>query len=153
MYMKLQGKPTDADLNTFPHVLLTGHHEWDPSVLDYTHPSTAGDPTWAPAPSQCGAHDPRIDGFGIYKVRVHHTLTNSPGNSNIAQHKHAITTQPTDFEKLRPYRLVPDGGESSKTPNPIVFVSSRKDDSQSATKPMVEYNPDDLIDRIFLLPK
>ena len=32
-------------------------------------------------------------------------------------------------------RLVPDGGESSKTPKPIVFVRSRKDDSQSATNP------------------
>ena len=39
-----------------------------------------------------GAHDPRID-----------KLTHSPGNSNIAQHKHAITTQPIDFEKHRPY--------------------------------------------------
>ena len=37
MYMNLQGKPTDADLSTFPYVLLTGPHEWDPSVLDYTH--------------------------------------------------------------------------------------------------------------------
>ena len=45
MYMSLLGKPTDADLDTFPHVLLTGPHEWDPSVLDYTHPTTAGDPT------------------------------------------------------------------------------------------------------------
>ena len=48
-------------------------------------------------------------------------------------------------------RLVPDGGESSKTPKPIVFVRSRQDDSQSATKPMAEYNPDDLIGRTFLL--
>ena len=37
-------------------------------------------------------------------------------------------------------RLVPDGGEKSKTPKPIVFVRSRQDDSQSATKPMAEYN-------------
>ena len=44
MYMSLLGKPTDADLNTYPHVLLTGPHEWDPSVLDYTHPTTSGDP-------------------------------------------------------------------------------------------------------------
>ena len=43
MYMSLLGKPTDADLNTYPHVLLTGPHEWDPSVLDYTHPTTSGD--------------------------------------------------------------------------------------------------------------
>ena len=77
MYMNFLGKPTDKDLNTFPHVLLTGPHEWDPSVLDYTHPTTAGDPTWAPAPSQHGAHDPRIDEFGNYKGRVHHTLTHS----------------------------------------------------------------------------
>ena len=61
MYMSLLGKPTDADLNTYPHVLLTGPHEWDPTVLDYTHPITSGDPTWAPDPSQRGAHDPRID--------------------------------------------------------------------------------------------
>ena len=50
-------------------------------------------------------------------------------------------------------QLVPDGGESSQTPKPIVFVRSRQDDSQSATKPMAEYNPDDLIGRTFLLPK
>ena len=50
-------------------------------------------------------------------------------------------------------RLVPDGGESSQTPKPIVFVRSRQDDSQSATKPMAEYNPDDLIGKTFLLPK
>ena len=57
MYMSLLGKPTDADLHTYPHVLLTGPHEWDPSVLDYTHPTSSGDPTWAPDPSQCGTHD------------------------------------------------------------------------------------------------
>ena len=67
--MNLLGKPTDADLNTFPHVLLTGPHEWDPSVLDYTHPTTAGDPSWAPDPSQCGAHDPSIDEFGNFNRR------------------------------------------------------------------------------------
>ena len=61
MYMSLLGQPTDADLNTYPHVLLTGPHEWDPSVLDYTHPTTSGDPTWAPDPSLRGAHDPRMN--------------------------------------------------------------------------------------------
>ena len=49
--------------------------------------------------------------------------------------------------------LVSDRGESSQTPKPIIFVRSRQDDSQSATKPMAEYNPDDLIGRTFLLPK
>ena len=49
--------------------------------------------------------------------------------------------------------LVSDGRESSQTPKPIIFVMSRQDDSQSATKPMAEYNPDDHIGRTFLLPK
>ena len=49
--------------------------------------------------------------------------------------------------------LVPDGGESSQTPNPITFVRSRQDDSRSATNPMAEYTPDDHIGRNFLLPK
>ena len=98
MYMSLLGKPTDADLNTYPHVLLTGPHEWAPSVLDYTHPTTSGDPTWAPDPSLRGAHDPRIDEFGNFKGRVQHTLI-----SHLAQHKHAITPQPIDFERLRRY--------------------------------------------------
>ena len=103
MYMNLLGKPTDADLKTFPHMLLTGPHEWDPSVLDYIHPTTTGDPTWAPDPSQHSANDPRIDEFGNFKGRVHHTLTHFPDHSHIAQHKHAIKTQPIDFEKFRPY--------------------------------------------------
>ena len=103
MYMNLLGKPTDTDHNIYPHVLLTGPQEWDPSVLDYTHPTTSGDPTWALDPSQRGAHDPRIDGFGNFKGRVHHTLTHSPAISTITQHKVAITIQPIDFEKLRPY--------------------------------------------------
>ena len=103
MCMNLLSKPTDADLNAYLHVLLTGPHEWDPSVLDYTHPTTSGEPAWAPDPSQHGAHDPRIDEFGNFKRRVHQTLTHSPDISNIAQHKHAITAQPLDFEILRPY--------------------------------------------------
>ena len=67
MYMSLLGKPTDADLNTLPHVLLTCSQEYDPSVLDYTQPTTAGDPTWSPDPSQRGAYDPRVDEFGNFK--------------------------------------------------------------------------------------
>ena len=64
MYMNLLGKPTDDDLNTYPHVLLTGRHEWDPSILDYTPQPKLVTPPFAPDPSQCDAHDPRIDEFG-----------------------------------------------------------------------------------------
>ena len=106
MYMSLLGKPTDADLNTYPHVLLTGPHEWDPSVLDYTHPTTSGDPTCAPDPSLLGAHDPRIDEFGNFKGRVQHTLI-----SHLAQHKHAITLNPLTLRGSGPIL-----DESTNTP-------------------------------------
>ena len=42
MYLSILGKPTDKDLERYPAVHLTGPHEWDPSVLDYTHPSDDG---------------------------------------------------------------------------------------------------------------
>ena len=70
MYMSILGKPTSVDLTTYPHVLLTGLNEWNHSVLDYTHPNTSGDPTWAPYPYQSSAHDPRIDEFANFKGRV-----------------------------------------------------------------------------------
>ena len=38
MCMSILGKPTNQDLDQYPHVLLTSQHAWDPSVLDYSHP-------------------------------------------------------------------------------------------------------------------
>ena len=40
MYRSILGKLTDQDFDQYPHVLLTCPHEWDPSVLDYSHPNT-----------------------------------------------------------------------------------------------------------------
>ena len=77
MYTSLLGQPTDADLSTYPHV--------------------SGDPTWAPDPSLCGAHDPRMDEFGNVKGKVQLTLI-----SNIAQHKHAMTPQPLTLRSSGP---------------------------------------------------
>ena len=60
----------------------------------------------------------------------------------------------THSDSTHPNRcLAPDGGESSQTPKPIIFVRSRQDDSQSTTTPMAEYNPDSLVGRTFLLQK
>ena len=62
MYMSTIGKPTDQDLDQYPHVLLTSPHEWDPSVLDYSHPNTHGYPPWAP--------DPHMDcALGVFQIK------------------------------------------------------------------------------------
>ena len=45
-------KPTDKDLERYPAVHLTGPHEWDPSVLDYTHTSGDGEPPWSNDPDE-----------------------------------------------------------------------------------------------------
>ena len=37
-------------------------------------------------------------------------------------------------------------------PQPIPFVKSHQDLDKPVSKPMAEYNPDDLIGRTFLLP-
>ena len=52
MYLSILGKPTDQDLERYPAVHLTGPHEWDPSVLDYTHPSDDGEPPWSNDPDE-----------------------------------------------------------------------------------------------------
>ena len=48
---------------------ITGPHEWDPSVLDYTHPSGDGEPPWSNDPDERSAFDPNFDEFGDYTRR------------------------------------------------------------------------------------
>ena len=50
--------------------------------------------------------------------------------------------------------LLTDLGEpvGSNKPKPITFLKSHQDLDKSSSKPMSEYNPDDLIGRTFLLP-
>ena len=75
MYFSILGKPTDKDLERYPAVHLTGPHEWDPSVLDYTHPSGDGEPPWSNDPDERFAFDPNFDEFGDYTQRAIQTLS------------------------------------------------------------------------------
>ena len=70
MYLSILCKPTDKDLERYSAVHLTGPHEWDPSVLDYTHPSGDGEPPWSNDPDKRFAFDPHFDEFGEYTQRV-----------------------------------------------------------------------------------
>ena len=117
MYLSLLGKPTDQDLERYPAVHLTGPHEWDSSVLDYTHPSGDGEPPWSNDPDERYAFDPNFDELGDYTQRSIQTLsilddtssTFTPYPTYIAiQHEfrtyqHAVKHEAPDYEKFRPY--------------------------------------------------
>ena len=61
MYLSILGKCTDTDLERYPAVHLTGPHEWDSSVWDYTHPSGDGEHPWSNDPDERFAFDPNFD--------------------------------------------------------------------------------------------
>ena len=58
MYLSLLGKPSDENLERYPAVHLTGFQEWDPSVLDFTHPSGDGQHPWSNDPDERFTFDP-----------------------------------------------------------------------------------------------
>ena len=116
MYLSILGKPTDKDLKRYPAVHLTGPHEWDPSVLDYTHPSGDGEPPWSNDPDERSTFDPNFDEFGDYTQRVIQTLSILDDSSSTLtpcptfmanQHdfrtyQHAANHETPDYEKFRP---------------------------------------------------
>ena len=80
---------------------------------------------------------------------ITHKLLDSSSNKII----YRCAVHPAD-EKHPNKHLVSDLGESvgSNKPKPIMFVKSHQDFDKSVSKPMAEYNPDDLIGRTFFLP-
>ena len=114
MYLSLLGKPTDQHLERYPAVHLTGPHEWDPSVLDYTHPSGDGEPPWSNDPDERYAFDPNFDEFGDYTQRAIQTLSILEDSSStltpcstykhdFRTYQHAVKHEAPDCEKSRPY--------------------------------------------------
>ena len=117
MYLSILGKPTDKDLEKYPAVHLTGPHEWDPYVLDYTHPSCDGEPPWSNDPDERFAFDTNFDEFGDYTQRTILTLSILDDSSSTLtpcptlmtyQHvfrtyQHDVSHETHDYEKFRPY--------------------------------------------------
>ena len=100
-------------------------------------------------PSASEERAARWVGFGEH---VGDALTHKLLDDDTKKILYRFAVRPSD--SVHPNKhLVSGGGESSQTPKPIVFVRSRRDDSQYDTKPMAEYNSDDFIGRTFLLPK
>ena len=82
MYLSILCKPTDIDLERYPAVHLTGPNEWDPSGLDYIHPSGDWEPPWSNDPDERFAFDPNFDEFGDYTQRAIQTLSILDGSSS-----------------------------------------------------------------------
>ena len=99
--MSILGKPTDQDLDQYPHVLLTSSHESDPSVLDYSHPNTHAYPSLAPDPTVRDQHDPRIDECGNIHHRTIHTLSILSDTPSIFVKKHDQQPTTIDYNKLK----------------------------------------------------
>ena len=104
-------------MERYPAVHLTGPHEWDPSVLDYTHPSGDGEPPWSNDPDERSGFDPNFDEFGDYTQRAIQTLSILDDSSSTLtpcptfmanQHdfwtyQHSVNHEAPENEKFRPY--------------------------------------------------
>ena len=67
-YATSLGKPTDHDMDTYPHVFFTSPDEWDPSVLDHDPPHLDGlDPSQVP---DRPFSDPMFDAYGDFNERI-----------------------------------------------------------------------------------
>ena len=67
-YATSLGKPTDQDMDTYPHVFFTSPDEWDPSVLDHDPPHLDGlDPSQVPDKP---FGDPMFDAYGDFNERI-----------------------------------------------------------------------------------
>ena len=117
MDLSILGKATYTDLERYPAVHLTGPHEWDPSVLDYTHPSGNGEAPWSNDPDERFAFDPHFDEFGDYTQRAIQTLSLLDDSSSTLtpcstlmtnQHvfranQHDVSPETPGNENFRPY--------------------------------------------------
>ena len=71
-YATSLGKPTDQDMDTYPHVFFTSPDEWDPSVLDHDPPHLDGlDPSQVPDQP---FGDPMFDAYGDFNERINANL-------------------------------------------------------------------------------
>ena len=76
-YATSLGRPTDLDMDTYPHVFFTSPDEWDHSVLDHDPPHPDGlDPSEVPDQP---FGDPMIDACGDFNKHIIANLNNPLG--------------------------------------------------------------------------
>ena len=112
-YATSLGRPTDQDMDTYPHVFFTSPDEWDPSVLDHDPPHLDGlDPSQV---SDQPFGDPMFDAYGDFNERIianlnilldappldcgSYTAISSVSTVNL----HESSPQEPDWTALRPF--------------------------------------------------
>ena len=111
-YATSLGKPTDQDMDTYPHVFFASPDEWDPSVLDHDPPHLDGlDPSQVPDQP---FGDPMFDAYGDFNERIIanlNILLDAPPedcgsyteiSSVFIAHLHQSSPQVPDWNALRP---------------------------------------------------
>ena len=99
--------PSDHELDTLPHVVLTSDMTWDPSVIDNEiDPETWHDCADAPTPYD----DLSFNAVGEYNHRVNSTYVDPadeyhdavPEYRELYAFAHQVTPKEPDYEALRP---------------------------------------------------
>ena len=111
-YATSLGRPTDKDMDTYPHVFFTSPDEWDPSVLDHDPPHLDGlEPSQVPDQP---FGDPMFDAYGDFNEHIIanlNILLDAPPedcgsyteiSSVFTAHLHQSSPQEPDWNALRP---------------------------------------------------
>ena len=99
-------RPTDQDMDTYPHVFFTSPDEWDPSVLDHDPPPLDGlDPSQV-LDQPFG--DPMFDAYGDFNERIIanlNILLDAPPEDygSYIANLHQGSSQEPDWNALRPF--------------------------------------------------
>ena len=105
-YATSLGRPTDHDMDSYPHVFFTSPDEWDPSELDHDPPPLDGlDPSQV-LDQPFG--DPMFDAYGDFNERIIanlNILLDAPPEDcrSYTAHLHQSSSQEPDWNALRPF--------------------------------------------------
>ena len=105
-YATSLGRPTDQDMDTYPHVFFTSPDEWDPSVLDHDPlPLDGLDPSQV-LDQPFG--DPMFDAYGDFNERIIanlNILLDAPPEDygSYIANLHQGSSQEPDWNALRPF--------------------------------------------------
>ena len=112
-YATSLGRPTDQDMDTYPHVFFTSPDEWDPSVLDHDPPHLDGLDHSQVHDQPFG--DPMFDAYGDFNeciiANLNTLLDAPPGDcgsyteiySVFTANLHQSSPQEPDWNALRPF--------------------------------------------------